>query len=94
MVDVRGFVDAIVAVPVQVAVAPVEYPDAARGDVAEPGDREPRPGRADLGRPGRTAFHDRDRPTTHLELDPDLVAQTGGDAGFAVAPDSGEVELG
>jgi hypothetical protein len=79
---------------VQVAVAPVEDPDAARGDVAEPGDWEPRPGQADLGRPGRTALHDRDQPTSHLELDPDLVAQTGGDATFAVAPDSGEVELG
>jgi len=63
-------------------------------DVAEPGDREPRPLRADLGRPGRSALQNRDRPTTHIELDPDLVAQAGRDSSFAVAPDSREVEVG
>jgi hypothetical protein len=92
--DVRGWTDAVVAVPVQVAVAPVELPDAARANVAEPGDREPGPVRADLGCPGRSALDDRDRPTRHLELDPDLVAQASWDAAVAVAPDPGEVEIG
>ena len=92
----RGWTDAIVAAPAQVAVAPVDHPDAACAffDVAEPDDREPRPLRADLGRPRRSALQDRDRPTTHIELDPDLVAQAGRDSSLAVAPDFREVEVG
>jgi hypothetical protein len=93
-VDVRGWADAVVKVPAQVAVTPVEHPNAVCLDVAEAGDREPRPIRADLGRPRRSALQDRDRPTTHIELDPDLVAQAGRDASFAEAPDSREVEVG
>jgi len=46
---VRGWTDAVVAMPAQVAVAPVEHPDAVRLDVAEPG------GRA-FGRIGWLAF--------------------------------------
>jgi hypothetical protein len=92
--DVGRWTHAVVAMPVQVTVAPMELPDAPRRDVTEPGDREPRPVRADLGCPRPSALDDRDRPTDYLELDPDLVTQAGGDAALAVAPDSGEVELG
>jgi hypothetical protein len=49
---------------------------------------------ADRGRPRRSALQDRDRPTTDLELDADLVAQTARDAAVAIAPDPGQVELG
>jgi hypothetical protein len=91
---VRGRTDAVIAVPAQVAVAPVEHPDAVSREVAEAGDREPRPIRSDLGCPRRSALEDRDRPTTHIELDPDLVAQAGRDSSCAVAPDPREVEVG
>ena len=90
----RGWADAVVAMPPQVSVTPVEHPNAVGCDVVEAGDREPRPIRADRRRPRRSALHDRDRPTTHIELDPNLVAQVGRDSSFAVAPNSGEVEPG
>ena len=90
----RGWTDAVVALPPQVAVAPVEHPDAVCLDMPEPGDREPRPIPADLGRPGRSTLQNRDRPTTHVELDPDVVTQVDRDPSFAVAPNSREVEIG
>src|SRR6516225_1044356 len=56
IVDVRGWFELVVAVEAEVAVAPVQRPRLGRLGVADPGDGEPCPFRADALAPGRPAL--------------------------------------
>ena len=62
--------------------------------VAEPGDGEPCPFRADALAPGRPALDDRQLPGSDVALDADLVAGVRGDALLAPAAHAGYVQLG
>ncbi len=73
----RSWADEVVAVPMQVAVAPVEHPVASGGGVAQLGDGEACPVRTDVGHPRRPALEDGDRPARHINLEPDLVMARG-----------------
>jgi hypothetical protein len=74
LLDILGGRDAVILVEALVAVTPVQRPQPRRLRVAQPGDREPRPGRTGIRPPWRAAFHDRHMPRRDVDLDADLIA--------------------
>src|SRR2546430_16748700 len=93
IVDVRRWLELVVAVEAEIAVAPVQRPRLGRLGVAEPGDGEPCPFRADALAPGRPALDDRQLPGSDVALDADLVPGVCGDTLFAPAARAGYVQL-
>ena len=93
VVDVRRRRNPVVDVEAEVAITPVQGPLPCRLGVAQPGDREPRPLRADALTPGRPALHDRQMPGPDVAFHRDLVANMPGDALPAPAPHPGHIQL-
>src|SRR2546430_8746969 len=94
IVDVRRWLELVVAVEAEIAVAPVQRPRLGGLRVAEPGDGESCPFRADALAPRWPALDDRQLPGANVVLDTDLVPGMRGDAFFAPAADAGYVQLG
>lgn len=86
--------EGLVAVELQVPVAPVQRPEAGGLGVVQACDREPGPLGAKVLAPGGSALADREVAGGDVALDADLVAQPLRDLGGAPPLRASDVELG
>lgn len=83
-----------VAVPGQIAVAPVERPGGSGGAQAEPRNRKAAPIGNNLGRPGGPAFDDGDGVAIDLHLETGLITSACWHAILCKSANLREVEIG
>jgi len=86
--------EGLVAVELEVPVAPVQRPEAGGLCVVQACDREPGPLGAEVVGPGGSTLADREMECSHVALDADLAAQPLRDLGGAPPLRASDVELG
>jgi len=86
--------EGLVAVELEVLVAPVQRPEAGGLGVVQACDREPGPLGAEVVGPGGSTLADREMEYSHVALDADLAAQPLRDLGGAPPLRTSDVELG